>query len=75
MLPRLGPVSTPPALSARQLLRPPEVLAGEAVTHLQLVEPRSEPLAGICWARVRLLAWLPSTASDRLLEQRSEKLE
>jgi hypothetical protein len=31
-----------------QLLRPREVLAGKAVTHLQLVEPRNEPLVGVC---------------------------
>jgi hypothetical protein len=62
MLPRLSPVSAPPAISGGQLLRPREVLAGEAVTRLQLVEPRSEPLVGNCWARVRLLAWLPKSA-------------
>jgi hypothetical protein len=44
MLPCLSPVRTPPALSGKPTPRPLQVLAGEAVAHLQLVEPRSEPL-------------------------------
>jgi hypothetical protein len=37
-----------------------EVLASEAVTRLQLVEPRSG-LIGIFWARVRLLVGFPKS--------------
>jgi len=37
-------------------------LTGEAVACLRLVEPRSEPLVGVCCARTRLLAWFPESA-------------
>ena len=62
MLPRLGPVWAPLALSGGSLLRPREVLVSRAVTHFQLVEPCNKPLVGVCWARVRLLAWFPEPA-------------
>jgi hypothetical protein len=62
VLPCLGPVSALPALSGGLLLRPHEVLASETVTRLQLVDPRSELLVGVCWARVGLLAWFPESA-------------
>jgi len=67
MLLCLGSVRTPAALSGGKPLRPHEVLTSEAMTHLQLVEPRSEPLVGICWARARLLAWSPKPAVPVLL--------
>jgi hypothetical protein len=38
VLPGLGPVRAPPALSWGPILRPLEVLASEAMTYLQLVE-------------------------------------
>jgi len=47
MFPRLRPVPTPPPLSGGPILRPVQVPSGEAVTSLQLVEPRGEPLGAI----------------------------
>jgi len=44
----LGSVTAPPALRGGPLLCPVEVLPGQAVARLDLVEPRSEPLGAAC---------------------------
>ena len=51
----LRPVPTPPALSSGPVLRLVEVLPRDAVTYLQLLKPRGEPLGAIGNRTVRLL--------------------
>jgi len=56
VVPGLRSVPAPPALRAGPSLRPVEVLAGQAVPRLQLVEPSCEPLGAVGHRAIGLLA-------------------